>query len=146
MKSNLFKLSLSLLLITVAGFSFAQNNIIKFEKNTLKFGKVDEGDSVNLTYYFQNLGKHSLKIIPPVVDCSCTEVIVPENEIAGGEKDSITIFFDTNDKIGYQEREVHIQFVSDFMDSNAIDHKIVFKGIVKASKETKETYKKNKEN
>lgn len=145
MKRSLFKVSLSLLLLIVASFSFGQKpDIIHFEKKTLKFNKVDEGEIVELTYVFQNNGKHTLSIIPPKVDCSCTEVILPEEKINSMAKDSIIIKFDTKDKIGYQEREVVIQFVSDLMDSRSIDKKLIFKGVVKASKETKDAYKKNK--
>ncbi len=143
MKSYLFKISLSLLLIFVAGFSFSQS-VVDFEKSTLKFDKVDEGEKISLTYYFKNNGKHTLSIIPPKVDCSCTEVILPENGIAGGARDSIIILFNTQDKIGYQERDVNLQFVSDLMDSNSINEKITFKGVVKASKATKEAYKNRK--
>lgn len=144
MKSYLFKLSLSLLLLLVASFSFSQTDVVRFEKSTLKFGKVNEGELVKLTYYFRNNGKFSMSIIPPQVDCSCTTVILPENDIAGGARDSIQIHFDTAEKIGYQEREVILQFVSNFADSQSIDKKVVFKGMVKASQETKDKYKQSK--
>ncbi|MCB9335143.1 MAG: DUF1573 domain-containing protein [Flavobacteriales bacterium] len=138
--SNFLKLGLSLLLITVAGFSFAQNSI-EFEKSTLKFEKVNEGEIVKLIYRFKNLGTDSLSIIPPEVDCSCTEVKIPEYKIVAGASDSLIVVFDTKDKIGFQERKITIQFVSDFMDSKSIDKQITFKGIVKATKATKEAYK-----
>lgn len=143
MKSYLFKVSLGLLLFIVASFSFAQNNIVQFDKTTLKFSKVNEGEVVKLTYIFKNLGKHTLSILPPEVDCSCTEVKLPENKIAGGITDSLIVIFDTKDKIGFQQRDVKIQFVSDFMDSQSINKTITFKGMVKASKATKEKYKSN---
>ena len=141
MKSYLFKLSINLLLILVAGFSFAQTSPVKFQKKSLSFGKVQEGESVRLTYYFQNMGKHILDILPPQVDCSCTEVVIPKDKIASGAQDSIIILFNTIEKIGYQEREVHLQFTTDFMDSQSIDEKIVFKGVVKATEATKAKYK-----
>ncbi|MCB0403077.1 MAG: DUF1573 domain-containing protein [Flavobacteriales bacterium] len=146
MKSYLFKLSLNLLLILVAGFSFAQTSPVKFEKKALSFGKVQEGEAVRLTYYFRNLGKHVLSIVPPQVDCSCTEVVIPETNIAGGARDSVVVLFNTNDKIGYQQREVMLQFTSDFMDSQSINEKIIFKGVVKATDATKERYKDGKKN
>lgn len=144
MKSNLFKNSLSLLLILVASFSFSQtSDDIKFEKTTQKFMRVDEGHQLTFTYNFTYAGENDLNIIPPKIDCSCTSVILPEGKIKSNSTNTITIKFDTNDKIGYQEREVLIQFVSNTMDSS-IDKKLVFKGVVKASKATKEAYKKNK--
>jgi hypothetical protein len=145
MKSNLFKNSLSLLLILVASFSFAQtSDEISFEKTTQKFIKVDEGHQLTFTYNFSYTGKNDLNIIPPKVDCSCTTVLLPEGNIKPNTTNAITIKFDTNDKIGYQEREVTIQFVSDAMDSKSIDKKLIFKGVIKASKATKKAYKLNK--
>lgn len=144
MKNNFFKTILSLLLILVASFSFAQkNSSVSFEKQTQKFKKVNEGEQIELIYRFTNFGKFVLNIISPEVDCSCTNVILPKNNISSGAKDSIIIRFDTNDKIGWQERDVNIQFTSDIMDSRSEDHKLTFKGMVKTSKATKEAYKLN---
>ncbi len=148
MKSLLFRLSISLLLSSVASFSFAQNaNEIKFEKSTQKFTKVNEGEKIKLTYYFTYSSGYNyipLTIIPPIVDCSCTEVILPKNPIVPGIRYRIDINFDTKDKIGYQERKVTLQFVSDGMDSNSIDKVLTFKGMVKASQSTKDAYKQSK--
>jgi Protein of unknown function (DUF1573) len=145
MKSNFFKLSLSMLLILIACFCFAQtSDNIQFEKTTQKFMRVDEGHRLTFTYKFTYNGEIDMTIIPPKVDCSCTTVILPERKIKPNSTNTITIKFDTKDKIGYQEREVLIQFVSDLMDSRSIEKKLIFKGVVKASKATKEAYKKNK--
>lgn len=148
MKSYLFRLSLSLLLFITASFFCAAQTAdeIKFEKTTQKFRKLDEGHQVTLNYVFTYSGNEILTIIPPEVDCSCTKVILPKGKIEPKKTYTITIKFDTNDKIGWQEREVLIQFFSDLMDSNFIEKKLVFKGMVKASKSTKETYKKGKKN
>lgn len=144
MKSYLFKLSISLLLIMVASFSFCQtSDNIQFDKKTQKFMRVDEGHQITLTYNFTYNGNIPLSIIPPKVDCSCTEVILPENKIEPNSTNIITIKFDTKGKIGYQEREVILQFTSDAMDSRSIDVTLIFKGVVKASKATKAAYKNN---
>lgn len=145
MKSYLFKINLSLLLTIVASFSFAQtSDDIKFEKSIQKFKKVDEGHILTFTYAFNYTGQFELSIIPPKVDCSCTTVILPEGTIQPNSTSTIKIKFDTKDKIGYQQREVAIQFVSDAMDSRFIEKKLVFKGVVKASQATKDAYKLSK--
>ena len=144
MKSYLFKINLSLLLILVASFSFGQKaDPITFEKRTQKFGKVNEGKVIELVYRYHNYGKHVLSINPPKVDCSCTEVIIPD-KIRSGGKDSLTIKFNTKDKIGFQERTVVLQFVNALNPSTPIEKKITFKGTIIASKETKRIYKENK--
>lgn len=145
MKSYLFRLSLSLLLYLTASFFCAAQSAddIHFKKSTLKFKKVDEGLQLTFNYDFQYSGKEPLTIIEPKVDCSCTEVILPEGKIETGKTYTITIKFDTNDKIGWQERNVLIQFTSDLMDSQSISKTLIFKGMIKASKATKEAYKDN---
>mgnify|MGYP001580792274 CR=1 FL=1 len=99
---------------------------------------------VELTYSFHYNGTVKLSIIPPKVDCSCTEVVLPKGDIEPNSNNVIIIRFNTKDKIGYQQREVILNFVSDMMDSMSIEKKLVFKGVVKASKETKNIYKQNK--
>lgn len=144
MNSNFIKLSLSLLLFSVAGFSFSQTaEDIVFEKTTQKFMKVDEGHQITLTYNFSYSGVVDISVLPPKVDCSCTEVVLPSEPIKPNSSHSIQIKFNTKDKIGFQEREVLLHFVSDLMDSSFIEKKLIFKGMVKASKETKAKYKKN---
>ncbi len=134
-----------MLLSLVASFSFAQtSDNIKFEKTTQKFIRVDEGHQITLTYNFSYSGKTELTIIPPKVDCSCTEVILPENTIKPNSTNTIKIKFDTSDKIGWQERNVTLHFTSDQMDSQPIEKILTFKGNVKASKATKEAYKAGK--
>ena len=144
MKSLLFKINLSLLLSLVASFSFGQNSDdIKFEKTTQKFMKVDEGHQITLSYNFTYNGNVQLKITPPKVDCSCTEVILPENDIQPNSTNTIKIKFNTFDKIGWQERNVTLHFTSNLMDSISIEKILTFKGMVKASKATKAAYKSN---
>lgn len=144
MKSLLFKINLSLLLSLVASFSFGQaSNGIVFKKQTQKFTKVDENKLVRLVYRFSNYTKFVVSIKPPKVDCSCTEVILPSNRISSGAKDSIIILFDTKDKLGWQERDVVLHFTTELI-SKPIEKKLTFKGMVKASKATKATYKANK--
>lgn len=142
MKSNLFKVSLSLLLFTVASFSFAQTEEnIKFVKPKQTFKKVSEGHQITLNYIFSYNGSLPLTIVPPKVDCSCTVVILPEHKIEPNTTDTIVVKFDTKDKIGYQDRDIIIQFVSDAMDSRSIEKAITFKGMIKATKESKAVYK-----
>ena len=146
MKSFLFKLSLSLLLLLTASFFCAAQSVkdIVFENTSQKFKKVDEGESLTFTYNFKYLGDNPLTINPPNVDCSCTEVIFPTEKIEANKTYTVTIKFDTHDKIGWQQREVLLQFVLDKNNSQTIDVKLVFKGMIKASKATKKAYKENK--
>jgi hypothetical protein len=144
MSSNCIKFSLSLLLILVAGFSFSQNaeNIV-FEKSTQKFMKVDEGHQITLTYSFTYSGETPLQLITPKVDCDCTSVEIPEEDITQNNSYQIIVHFNTKDKIGFQERPIKLTFLSEVDKNIKVEKEIVFKGMVKASKATKEKYKKD---
>jgi uncharacterized protein DUF1573 len=144
MLCNFIKFSLSLLLLLVAGFSFSQtsDNII-FEKPTQKFMKVYEGHQITLTYNFTYNGKIPLQLISPKVDCDCTSVEIPEENITPNKPYKIIVHFDTKDKIGFQERPIHLTFLSKENNNLKINKTIIFKGTVKASKETKAKYKSN---
>ena len=144
MLCNFIKFSLSLLLFLVAGFSFSQtsDNII-FEKPTQKFMKVDEGHQITLTYNFTYNGKIPLQLISPKVDCDCTSLEIPEENIIQSNPYKIIVHFDTKDKIGFQERPIHLTFLSKENSNLKINKTIIFKGMVKASKETKAKYKSN---
>jgi len=134
-----------LLLILVASFSFGQNSDdIKFDNKTQKFKRIDEGHRITLNYPFTYIGNVPLHILEPKVDCSCTEIIYPKDTIKPNTTHTIIIKFNTTDKIDWQERDVIIQFISDVKDSISLDHKLIFKGAVKASKATKAAYKLSK--
>ena len=144
MLCNFIKFSLCLLLSSVAGFSFSQTaNDIIFEKPILKFRKVDEGHQITLTYNFTYKGKNPLQLISPKVDCDCTSVEIPEEDISQYKPYQIIVHFDTKDKIGFQERPIKLTFLSTDDKSQKFDKTIIFKGMVKASKETKAKYKAN---
>ena len=150
MKSLLFNISLSLLLLLVASFSFSQNtDNIQFEKTTQKFKRVDEGHQINLTYIFTYAGKEEIGISNKEIDCSCTTINYHSSDllIKPNSTNKITIKFDTSDKIGWQERKVIIQFMgnlSKISSSPYFEKTLTFKGMVKASKITKDAYKLNK--
>ena len=144
MLNNFIKFSLSLLLFSVAGFSFSQTaEDIIFEKSTQKFMKVDEGHQITLTYNFTYKGTIPLQILPPKVDCDCTTVEIPEEDITSNKDYKIVVHFNTKDKIGFQERPINLSFLSTENKSLKIDKTIIFKGMIKASKETKTKYKSN---
>lgn len=142
MVSIFFRLLLSLLLVIVASFSFSQNTTdIKFNQKTQKFSKINKDTILEFEYTFTYTGEEPLTIIPPKVDCSCTEVILPKEPIQPNSTNTIKITFNTEGKIGYQEREILLYFVSDSMDSRSIEKKIVFKGVVASSKPQKKSKK-----
>ena len=125
---------LSLMLLAVSGFVFSQEAPLKFTDKVQKFGKVDEGQEVVLKYAFMNDSEKPLIINEAKVNCTCTEVKYPGEPIAPQKVGQIVVTFHTEKKIGYQERNITI-----ITNQGSTD--ITFKGIVKATSETKEEYK-----
>ncbi|HAW51445.1 MAG TPA: hypothetical protein DCX54_03810 [Flavobacteriales bacterium] len=122
--------------MTVSGFVFSQEAPLKFTEKVQKFGKVDEGKDVVLKYTFMNEGQEPILINEAKVNCTCTVVDYPEAPVSPNKVGQVTVTFHTESKIGYQERK--IQLVTNLGTSE-----IVFKGVVKASQETKKEYKSN---
>ena len=125
---------LSLILFTVSGFVFSQSSTLKYAESVQKFGKVDEGVKIELSYNFVNKGDKPVVINDSKVNCSCTKVNFPSSPIKPSEEGVVTVSFDTNGKIGYQERKIELT-------TNMGIDVITFKGVVKATEETKSEHK-----
>lgn len=95
------------ILIFVHAFSQGKADF-SFEKEVLKFGKVKEGEILNFEYPFINSGTEPLLISDIKVACTCTKFEYPKSPVAPGEKALIKVSFDTNNKIGYQDRTLEI--------------------------------------
>jgi len=130
-------LYLSLILLIVSGFAFSQKAPLKFDHPTQKFGKVEEGKDVYLTYEFINEGEKPIVINESKVNCTCTVVTFPKEPINPNAKGTINVGFHTKGKIGYQERTIKLI-------TNQGNVEITFKGVVKATEATKEEYKNSK--
>lgn len=107
---------------------------MKFSEKVQKFGKVVEGEDVVLTYTFMNEGEEPIIINEAKVNCTCTKVDFPKTPINPKKVDQIKVTFQTKSKIGYQERKVELI-------TNKGSVEISFKGVVKATEETKDKYK-----
>jgi hypothetical protein len=85
----------------VAEFSF-------LGKTTAKWDKVNEGKQLQHYFVFENSGTVPLIIQDAKVACSCTKVEFTKAPIAPGQKDSIRVTFDTNEKYYYQDRTIEL--------------------------------------
>ncbi len=120
-----------LLIILSTGTVFSQSPVIEFEKDVMKFKKVNEGTPIELQYVFTNVGNAPLIFNKANTSCECTTVKFPSNPIKPAERDTVFVSFDTKGKMGYQERKIELL-------SNGDVRFITFKGVVAATKETKE--------
>lgn len=125
------------MLFSVSGFIFAQKAPVKFSESVKNFGKVDEGKKIVLKYLFMNKGDAPLIINEVKSNCTCTHVDYSRSPINPEKVGEIVVTFDTEAKIGYQERKIEIL-------TNLGNTEIRFKGVVKATDQTKEKYKTDK--
>jgi hypothetical protein len=93
------------------------------------FGKITQGDIVKKDFTVKNTGKQPLIINNITTPCGCTTPEWPKAPIAPGKTGVIHVEFNSANKMGQQEKELHIQ-------SNSIDGEelISLKGEVLAAK------------
>jgi hypothetical protein len=73
---------------------------IEFDNFTYDFGKVIRGERLSYTFHFKNIGKSSLLISCIEASCGCTTSVPPKAPIRPGEKGTISITFDSSQKMG----------------------------------------------
>ena len=71
-------------------------------------GKVKEGALVEVSYRFKNTGSKSLVIEDVVAGCGCTVPEKPEKAFAPGEEGVIRAKFDSNGRLGTNEKSVTV--------------------------------------
>lgn len=82
---------------------------IKFEEEVYDFGKVAEGELVNHTYIFKNTGDAPLVLTAVETTCGCTAAKTwPKEPIAPGEKGSIDIQFNSDKRVGTQNKSITV--------------------------------------
>ena len=89
-----------------SALGFNQEAVFFVQKPTVKFDKTNEGDTLSHYFVFQNKGTKPLKIERYEVECDCTTLEFPGNEIRPGAIDSVKLSFDTNGKYFFQDRTV----------------------------------------
>ncbi len=105
---------LLILFFTVGMFhtTFAQEEVvsdgpvISFKDKLYDFGVISRGDTVEHTFYFENIGTAPLKILSARGSCGCTVPKYSREEIAPGEKGKVFVRFNSAGKSGMQNKTV----------------------------------------
>ena len=79
---------------------------IEFEETTYDFGEMEEGVRVTQVYTFTNTGDQPLIFSNARGSCGCTVPQWPREPIAPGETASITVEFNTKNKLGKRNQKV----------------------------------------
>ena len=102
------RLALLFVIILNSALSYAQQAEFKFKDKTQRFGKVEEGEVISTVFTFTNKGDAPLVITNYKVACTCTKVTFPKEPILPGGTGEIEVVFNTEGKIGYQDRSIEL--------------------------------------
>ncbi len=91
------------------------------------FGTVIDGEQVEYSYKFKNVGAVPLIIKQATGSCGCTVPERPEEPIAPGEEGEIKVKFNSTGRIGNPRKEVTLR-----ANTLPYETKLILKGIVKA--------------
>lgn len=81
---------------------------IEFAEETYDFGTIEQGTTVSHEFRFRNTGKVPLLISDARSTCGCTVPKVPQQPIPPGEEGAILVRFDSEHKIGQQNKPITI--------------------------------------
>lgn len=102
----------------------------KFEEETYNFGQIEQGDIVEHTFHFQNVGTEELVIENVKVTCGCTTPSYSKVAIAPGDNGEIQAKFNSRGKMGTQMKSLTVYYGA------AMPKIIYLKGEVKPKTET----------
>lgn len=81
---------------------------IKFYETSYDFGTTKEGEKIEHTFMFENIGKLPLALANVMTTCGCTVTKWTKKILLPGEKGEIMVRFDTKGKIGQQTKIVTV--------------------------------------
>jgi len=117
-----------LLLLNIVSIMLAQNSTPKITANVTNydFGTITEGEVVSHNFEIQNTGNADLKISNVQVSCGCTAAKPEKTELKPGEKTLIKVEFNSEARLGPQEKFVYITS----NDASSSPFKLSFTGVV----------------
>lgn len=81
---------------------------IDFQETMHDFGDVIQGEKVSYAFKFTNTGKSELVIAKVSASCGCTATDYPRNAIKPGEEGVISVTFDSENRLGFQNKSVNV--------------------------------------
>lgn len=80
--------------------------IVDFDEKLFDFGLIVQGDTVEHTFVFKNIGTEPLKILSARGSCGCTVPKYSKEAVAPGQKGQVLVRFRSAGKIGKQNKTV----------------------------------------
>ena len=82
--------------------------VFEFETESHDFGPIKQGDVVEHTFKFKNVGEVPLVITDIKASCGCTTPSWPKEPVAPNEEGEILVKFNSKGKIGLQQKNITI--------------------------------------
>ncbi len=82
--------------------------VIKFAEEIHQFSKINEGDKVDYSFKFTNVGKSPLIISSATATCGCTIPEPPKEPILPGKESSIKVVFNSDGKSGIIDKVITV--------------------------------------
>jgi hypothetical protein len=100
---------IAIIFIVNSAIGFGQSAEFSFQdKTTIKFPRTPEGEQLQHYFVFENSGSQPLIIQEAKTTCPCTQATFPSYPILPGQRDSILVTFDTEQKAYHQDRTIEI--------------------------------------
>jgi len=81
---------------------------IEWQQQAINFGKIPEGQKLDVVYHFKNTGTKPLIISKVEPGCGCTVVETPTAPVAPGKEGVIKGSFDSNNRSGTQHKSIFV--------------------------------------
>lgn len=94
--------------ITKADNNQLSSPVIEFSKTIHDFDKVYQGEKLEYTFTFANVGKSDLIIFSASASCGCTVPEYDKKPVPPGKEGKITVLFDTKGFRGAQSKSITI--------------------------------------
>ena len=112
----------------IVSVSFSQTAAPKLfvKADNHDFGTIAEGEVVTHNFEIQNAGKAELKIIQVRASCGCTAAAPKKMNLEPGEKTTVKVEFNSENRLGPQEKYVYISS----NDPVNPQYKLTFTGVI----------------
>lgn len=81
---------------------------IEWQQQTIDFGKITEGQKLEVAYHFKNTGNKPLVISKVVPGCGCTVAETPKEPVAPGKEGIIKASFNSEGRVGPQHKSISV--------------------------------------
>ncbi len=87
---------------------FTDSTAVQIIDSVYNFGKVTDGEKVEYSYRFKNMGKKPLIISSAIASCGCTVPEKPEEPIKPGETGFLKVVFNSAGRVGPVHKDVTV--------------------------------------